>query len=114
VKGIGGRVQRLQYIELLWVGSQWLTFRANKGRTISCRTRSLIRLLEAIQLKILKTYLQESSKGVMRRRYEPRSIIHYLGEDLSSAQVQVTSQSSGAPGLRLYLSTLMPEGGRYI
>lgn len=98
------RLQRLQHVELLWVGSQWLTFRVNNnGKTISRRTQSLTWLSEAIRLKSLKVYLRESAKEVMRRKSEPRGVIQYMA-----------NRTCHQPNFRLYRSLRELQGLDYI
>jgi hypothetical protein len=78
-KGIGSRLQRVQHIELLWVGSQHLTSKPTlKGKTTSRRTLDLIWLAEAIRLKTIKIHLRESDRGFMRRPYEPPRLIEHM------------------------------------
>ncbi|KAL7910774.1 hypothetical protein GGI35DRAFT_478186 [Trichoderma velutinum] len=78
-KGIRANVQRLQHIEILWAGSQHLTFDINdRGKYTSRRTFSLVWLPEAIRLKTLGVYAQESSEECMRRKHEPRGIVEHM------------------------------------
>ncbi|EHK23689.1 uncharacterized protein TRIVIDRAFT_63893 [Trichoderma virens Gv29-8] len=78
-KGIRANVQRLQHIEILWIGSQHLTFAINdRGKYTSRRTFSLVWLPEAIRLKTIGVYLPESSEMYMRRNHEPRGINHHM------------------------------------
>ncbi|KAM0265642.1 hypothetical protein ACHAQJ_000076 [Trichoderma viride] len=78
-KGIRANIQRLQHVEILWVGSQYLTFALNaRKKFTSRRTFSLVWLPEAIRLKTLGVYVQESSEAVMRRKHEPRGIINHM------------------------------------
>ncbi|KAK4063382.1 uncharacterized protein Triagg1_9533 [Trichoderma aggressivum f. europaeum] len=78
-KGIKANVQRLQHVEILWIGSQHLTFAINdRGKYTSRRTFSLVWLPEAIRLKTLGVYLPESSEEYRRRQHEPRGIVEHM------------------------------------
>ncbi|KAL7951644.1 hypothetical protein V8C42DRAFT_356814 [Trichoderma barbatum] len=78
-KGIKANVQRLQHVEILWSGSQYLTFEESaRKKYTSRRTFPLAWLAEAIRLKTLGVYLQESSKEYMRRGHEPRGIVQHM------------------------------------
>ncbi|KAK1251618.1 hypothetical protein MKX07_007097 [Trichoderma sp. CBMAI-0711] len=78
-KGIRANVQRLQHVEIVWIGSQFLTHRVNeRNKYTSRRTYSLIWLPEAIRLKTLGIYLPESSKDYTRRRHETNGVVRYM------------------------------------
>ncbi|KAL6817888.1 hypothetical protein J3E69DRAFT_358178 [Trichoderma sp. SZMC 28015] len=78
-KGIRANVQRLQHIEIFWQGSQHLTFEINdRGKYTSRRTFALVWLPEAIRLKTLGVYVQESNEEYMRRQHEPRGIVEHM------------------------------------
>jgi hypothetical protein len=71
------RLQRLQSIEFLWKGTQYLTYKVNlKGKYISRRTSILYYLTEAMNIKSLKVYVQESQN--VRRQHETQAIARYL------------------------------------
>ena len=78
--GIGPeRASRVQHVEITWVGSQNVTFEKQKEngkeKTLSLRTAPLLWLAELLRLKTLTIHIDESSEKVMRRPYEPRSLI---------------------------------------
>ncbi|KAI9151660.1 hypothetical protein HJFPF1_08869 [Paramyrothecium foliicola] len=77
--GIKARLQRIQHIELLWAGSQYLTYVINdRGKSISRRTHALAWLPQAIRLQTIGVHLQESSKEYMRRKNETSGTIAYM------------------------------------
>ncbi|CAG1987089.1 unnamed protein product [Fusarium graminearum] len=70
-----------QHIELLWMGSQRLTYELDeKGKYTSRRTHDLAYLPAASRLKTIAVHIPESSKSYMRRKHEPPKIIEYLEE----------------------------------
>ncbi|KAG7411937.1 Halomucin [Fusarium oxysporum f. sp. rapae] len=76
---IGCKLQHLQHIELLWMGSQKLTYRIDqKGKYTSRRTHDLAYLPEACRLKTVAIHLPESSEPYMRRKHEPPQIVEFL------------------------------------
>ncbi|KAK2673399.1 hypothetical protein RAB80_010942 [Fusarium oxysporum f. sp. vasinfectum] len=82
---IGCKLQHLQHIELLWMGSQKLTYRIDqKGRYTSRRTHDLAYLPEACRLKTVAIHLPESSKQYMRRKHEPPQIVEFLAQKTAS------------------------------
>ncbi|KAI8721984.1 hypothetical protein NCS52_00341200 [Fusarium sp. LHS14.1] len=79
--GIGARLQHIQHVEILWMGSQCITYRPNdKRQYTSRRTHHLAFLSEARRLKSIAVYIPESSKQYMRRKHEPAHIIEYMAE----------------------------------
>jgi hypothetical protein len=70
----------VQHIELLWTGSQHLTFesKGRKGKSVSRRTHCLAWLSEALRLKTVEVHIQESAKSMKRRPNEPRGCARYL------------------------------------
>ncbi|PTD03953.1 hypothetical protein FCULG_00002191 [Fusarium culmorum] len=71
----------VQHIELLWMGSQRLTYELDeKGKYTSRRTHDLAYLPAVSRLKTIAVYIPESSKSYMRRKHEPPKIIEYLEE----------------------------------
>ncbi|KAH8903483.1 hypothetical protein BR93DRAFT_918150, partial [Coniochaeta sp. PMI_546] len=80
-KGIGHqRAARLQFVELTWTGSQYLTAgrtssTSRTGKTVekwdSVRTRPFSFLLELRRLRTLDIFLDESGPLYERRKYEP-------------------------------------------
>ncbi|KAF4418633.1 hypothetical protein FACUT_11748 [Fusarium acutatum] len=82
---IGCKLQHLQHIELLWMGSQRLTYRVDlKGKYTSRRTHDLAYLPEACRLKTVAIHLPESSKQYMRRKHEPPQIVEFLAQKTAS------------------------------
>ncbi|KAM5367931.1 hypothetical protein ACJA88_011246 [Fusarium oxysporum] len=82
---IGCKLQHLQHIELLWMGSQKLTYRIDqKGKYTSRRTHDLAYLPEACRLKTVAIHLPESSKQYMRRKHEPPQIVEFLAQKTAS------------------------------
>ncbi|KAM5510860.1 hypothetical protein FOXYSP1_10961 [Fusarium oxysporum f. sp. phaseoli] len=82
---IGCKLQHLQHIELLWMGSQKLTYRIDQnGRYTSRRTHDLAYLPEACRLKTVAIHLPESSKQYMRRKHEPPQIVEFLAQKTAS------------------------------
>ncbi|KAI7761280.1 hypothetical protein LZL87_002095 [Fusarium oxysporum] len=68
-----------EHIELLWMGSQKLTYRIDqKGKYTSRRTHDLAYLPEACRLKTVAIHLPESSEPYMRRKHEPPQIVEFL------------------------------------
>ncbi|KAF5644299.1 uncharacterized protein FTJAE_2818 [Fusarium tjaetaba] len=71
----------LLYIELLWMGSQKLTYMIDqKGKYVSRRTHDLAYLPEACRLKTVAIHLPESSRQYMRRKHEPPQIVRFLAQ----------------------------------
>ncbi|KAF4954928.1 hypothetical protein FGADI_4928 [Fusarium gaditjirri] len=82
---IGCKLQHLQHIELLWMGSQKLTYRIDqRGKYTSRRTHDLAYLPEACRLKTVAIHLPESSKQYMRRKHEPPQIVEFLAQKTAS------------------------------
>ncbi|KAM5375717.1 hypothetical protein ACJZ2D_005900 [Fusarium nematophilum] len=80
-RGIKNRLQHMQHMAILWIGSQWLTYKPDaKNKYTSRRTHLLGYLGEARRLKDIAIHLPESSKGYMRRKHEPEHIIAYLAD----------------------------------
>ncbi|GKT98145.1 hypothetical protein FLAG1_04672 [Fusarium langsethiae] len=76
----------LLHIELLWMGSQSLTYEIDeKGKYTSRRTHDLAYLPAACRLKTMAVHIPESSREYMRRKHEPRQIIEYM-EELTQEQ----------------------------
>ncbi|KAF5722609.1 hypothetical protein FMUND_2671 [Fusarium mundagurra] len=75
----------LMHIELLWMGSQRLTYRVDsRGKYTSRRTHDLAYLPEACRLKTVAIHLPESSKQYMRRKHEPPQIVEFLAQKTAS------------------------------
>ncbi|KAI1047501.1 hypothetical protein LB505_012397 [Fusarium chuoi] len=82
---IGCKLRHLQHIELLWMGSQKLTFMIDqKGKYVSRRTHDLAYLPEACRLKTVAIHLPESSMEYMRRKHEPPQIVQFLAQKTRS------------------------------
>ncbi|KAJ4005234.1 hypothetical protein NW752_011274 [Fusarium irregulare] len=85
-KNIGHKLQILQHVELLWIGSQKLTYELDeKKKYTSRRTHDLAHFPEACRLKTLSVHIPESSPAYMRRKHEPRDMIEYM-EEKTAAQ----------------------------
>lgn len=64
---------------MLWIGSQWLTYRINqRGKFASRRTTPLAYFPEAIRLRDLSIHVRESSSKVLRRKHEPRALVSFM------------------------------------
>ncbi|UNI22661.1 hypothetical protein JDV02_008526 [Purpureocillium takamizusanense] len=84
----GPRLHRLQHIEILWTGSQWLTYPiAEDGpkKFTSRRTRPLMHFTQMPRLRTLVVHLQEGVSATLdnrsrytRRNYEPRQVMRFL------------------------------------
>lgn len=95
-------MQRLQYIEILWTGSQFLTHKKSaRGKYTSRRTQPLAYLAEAIRLQTIDVHLKGSS--VIRRKHEPRAIIKFM-KDKTAKQ----------PNFRLFRSLRTLQGLDYL
>ncbi|ROT42502.1 hypothetical protein SODALDRAFT_391687 [Sodiomyces alkalinus F11] len=108
--GIGqARLQRIQHVELLWVGSQFLCFQGQRKnpnsplRYVSKRAWDLRHLGEMPSLKYLVVHINETGTDYMRRSHEPK---RYL-ED----QAQLTK---GQPNARKTRSMRSIQGIDYI
>ncbi|UPK91914.1 hypothetical protein LCI18_002849 [Fusarium solani-melongenae] len=79
--GIGARLQHVQHVEILWMGSQCITYKPDdKCRYTSRRTHHLAWFSEARRLKSIAVYIPESSKQYMRRKHEPPHVIEYMAD----------------------------------
>jgi hypothetical protein len=79
-KGIGEpRVQRLQRLDMLWMGSQYLTSPKN-----SVRTWAVSWLCETRRLRSLVVHVNETAKQYLRRQYEENSMILYMAQKTQS------------------------------
>ncbi|KAF7531497.1 hypothetical protein G7Z17_g13723 [Cylindrodendrum hubeiense] len=91
-------------IEILWTGSQELSYQPNgRGKYRSRRTVPLTWLGEASRLKNLVVHVQESGPSYMRRKHEPRGIIRY-----------VTDKTEEQPNLRPFRSLRTLQGLDYV
>ncbi|KFA76376.1 hypothetical protein S40288_04794 [Stachybotrys chartarum IBT 40288] len=80
-KGIKERLQRVQHIELLWIGSRTVIYsKDEQGKFVSSKTQALMWLPQAIRLQTLGIWLQESSAPYMRRQHEPKALIKYMAD----------------------------------
>ncbi|KAF4989337.1 hypothetical protein FGRMN_9179 [Fusarium graminum] len=78
---IGPKLQHLQHIEILWIGSQRLTYEIDeKNKYTSRRTHDLAFLPAARRLKTIAIHLSESAVSYMRRKHEPPQIVQYMVE----------------------------------
>ncbi|KAK1759765.1 hypothetical protein QBC47DRAFT_338167, partial [Echria macrotheca] len=78
-QGIGfARLDRLQHLEITFVGNQGLTTRVVNNKKISARTHSLYWLQECNRLRTLVIHINETDKSYMRRKYETQEAIDYM------------------------------------
>lgn len=72
--GIGpARLDRIQHIEITWIGNQYLTAvppKEGKPTPFSVRTHALCWLPEAHRLRTIVFHINESGKSYIRRQYE--------------------------------------------
>lgn len=72
------RVQRLQHIELTWIGGRVVRFNLPSGECHDARTRPLQWLCESSNLKTMVIHIEETNKNVIRRPHEPEDHKLYL------------------------------------
>ncbi|KAL6865734.1 hypothetical protein ACO1O0_001832 [Amphichorda felina] len=64
---------------MLWKGTQHLCFAPNqRGKFVSRRVEPLVYLPEAVRLKTIKVFVQETNPDYMRRRHETRAMIRHM------------------------------------
>ena len=104
--GIGAaRWQRIQNVELAWVGGKCVDFNLGNGssKRLNRRTMPLAWFCESSSLKTLCIHISESAKGVIRRSHEPESQKLYMKK-----------KSSGQPNYRMTRSMRNCLGMDYI
>ncbi|KAK2058228.1 hypothetical protein LY76DRAFT_655453 [Colletotrichum caudatum] len=92
--GIGaGRRERIQHVELLWMGNQYLTQKpAKEGKTLkwaSKRAWDASWLCQMRRLKTLIIHVNETGSDYQRRRHEPSAHVEWM-----------TSMTAGQPNFR--------------
>lgn len=109
-KGIGkARRERLQHVEILWVGNQFLVYdfvtdgRNKAPKYTSRRTWGASILCELPRLKSLTVHINESGSQYIRRKHEPMAIRNYMA-----------SKTAGQPNFRLMRQLRTLQGLDYI
>ncbi|KAG6361505.1 hypothetical protein INS49_009732 [Diaporthe citri] len=101
--GIGpARWQRIQNVELTWVGGKCVKFNLGKrsGERLNRRTSPLAWFMEAASLKTLCIHVRESHKGVIRRRHEPHDQKVYMaGKTAGQPNFRMTRSMRGLMGI---------------
>ena len=98
-EGIGMvRLQRLQSVELLWIGSQALT-----KPQASLRTWAVSYLCETVRLKYLGVFLNETNAAYIGRKWEDTEVKKYLAD-----------HTAGKPNYRMTRSLRTLQGLDYI
>jgi len=107
-KGIGqARVERLQHIEITFVGNQFLTAPRTMDAAgnlraqppFSLRTQPLKWLQECRRLRTLVIHINEQGKAHIRRRYESQDVVNYMA-----------GKTAGQPNYRLTRSMRTVQG----
>ncbi|KAK1713677.1 uncharacterized protein CLUP02_16569 [Colletotrichum lupini] len=108
--GIGeARRERIQHIELLWVGSQYLTHKPVKeGRKgalkyVSKRTWDVSWLCQLPRLRTLIIHIDESGPQYTRRRHEPKAYADWMA-----------SVTAGQPNFRMTRSLRNLQGLHFL
>ncbi|KZL87775.1 hypothetical protein CI238_06924 [Colletotrichum incanum] len=106
--GIGAaRLERIQHVELLWMGNQYLTHKPVKeGKQLkwaSKRTWDISSLCHMRRLKSLIVHIDESGKDHKRRNHEPSAYTKWM-----------TSLTAGQPNFRLTRSLRTLQGLDFI
>lgn len=92
-------------VELTWVGGKCLAFDTSQypGKRLNMRTMPLTWFCKTSRLKTLVIHLSESSKGYIRRPYEPESIKLFM-----------KGKTAGQPNTRLTRALRCCQGMDYI
>ncbi|KUI52455.1 hypothetical protein VP1G_09936 [Cytospora mali] len=104
--GIGGaRVQRIQNVELTWIGGKCLAFDISKtdGKRMNMRTIPLTWFCETSSLKTLVIHVSEVSKDYIRRPYEP-----------NESKIYMKGKTAGQPNARMTRALRCCHGMDYI
>ncbi|KAK2030431.1 hypothetical protein LX32DRAFT_586697, partial [Colletotrichum zoysiae] len=106
--GIGAaRRERIQHVELLWMGNQYLTQKPVKedGRLkwVSKRAWDASWLCQMRRLKTLVIHVNETGSDYQRRRHEPSANVEWM-----------TSMTAGQPNFRLTRSLRTLQGLDFI
>ncbi|KAK0617039.1 hypothetical protein B0T14DRAFT_435729, partial [Immersiella caudata] len=109
-QGIGrARAERLQNIEITFVGNQFLTAprelrpNAEAAPPYSQRTHALIWLQECRRLRTLVVHINEQGKSYMRRKFESKDAIDYMA-----------AKTNGQPNQRIYRALRNVQGMDHI
>ncbi|KAH0440202.1 hypothetical protein CcaCcLH18_02572 [Colletotrichum camelliae] len=107
-RGIGkARSQRIQHVELLWIGNQYRTLpfqlEGNKKKYTSRRTWDSSLLCDLPRLKSLTIHINETGSQYIRRKHEPSTIKDFMA-----------SNTAGQPNFRLARSLRTLQGLDYI
>lgn len=79
MKGWGtARVQRVQHVELTWLGGRVVRFNLPPEERQDARTQPLEWLCEMSNIRTLAIHIEETNRKVIRRRREPEEIKSYL------------------------------------
>ena len=108
-KGIGkARMERLQFIELMFMGNQFLTVEPENKKLppYSLRTSAIRCLPECRRLRTLVFHINETGKDYVRRRYESEEVKqHMIGQTRGQPNIRLSRSFRTLQGLD-YLTTL--------
>ncbi|KAI8151972.1 hypothetical protein K4K49_010092 [Colletotrichum sp. SAR 10_70] len=107
-RGIGkARSQRIQHVELLWIGNQYRTLpfqlEGNKKKYTSRRTWDSSLLCDLPRLKSLTVHINETGSQYIRRKHEPSTVKDFMA-----------SKTAGQPNFRFARSLRTLQGLDYI
>ncbi|KAF3801722.1 hypothetical protein GCG54_00014938 [Colletotrichum gloeosporioides] len=107
-RGIGkARSQRIQHVELLWIGNQYRTLpfqlEGKKKKYTSRRTWDSSLLCELPRLKSLTVHINETGSQYIRRKHEPSTVKDFMA-----------SKTAGQPNFRFARSLRTLQGLDYI
>lgn len=77
------RVQRVQHVELTWLGGRVVRFNLPPEERQDARTQPLEWLCEMSTIKTLVIHIEETNRNVIRRRREPEEIKAYLRQKMA-------------------------------
>lgn len=84
MKGWGtARVQRIQHVELTWLGGRVVRFNLPREEHQDARTQPLEWLCEMSNIRTLAIHIEETNRKVIRRRREPEEIKNYLRKKMA-------------------------------
>lgn len=79
MKGWGpARIERIQHVELSWLGGRVVRFNLPSGQRQDARTQPLEWFCEMKNIKTLVIHIEETNRNVIRRSQEPESRKLYL------------------------------------
>ncbi|KAF4922943.1 hypothetical protein CGCVW01_v004964 [Colletotrichum viniferum] len=107
-RGIGkARSQRIQHVELLWIGNQYRTLpfqlEGKKKKYTSRRTWDSSLLCDLPRLKSLTIHINETGSQYIRRKHEPSTVKDFMA-----------SKTAGQPNFRFARSLRTLQGLDYI